>query len=622
MTVFSRDILPRGTTYPEMPSSLLSFGQSGKAQIRSTQQVGRRWVETYPVMKMSDPTTRKFLAQIQNLYRNRVIFDTDCRATRVLLGTGAGTPVVNGVSQVGANIITNGWTASQLVLKQGDVVQFGTISLVYDVTGDVTADGSGNATIPINPPIYAGGSPVNGVAVVINSPAGTVHYRVFIERVVVPSAGPDEYMAGLQLHFCEAPASSTPGGALPPSALFKYTAGDALTGWTTSRAGAAMYRQTNAGAGTLASASSGVMRDSHYETPAVSTQRTWLLEGQSTNLLQQSESLGTSPSNVNGATVTNNSTTAPDGNVTAAKVAGDGTNGPHNVYQDCAGITASTTYTFSFYVKPGSLSWVRAQYYGHDAVAHKTYFNASTGAFGTIDGSTTARVEAAANGFYRVMLTLGSGAGATTPQLTVGLASADGTDSFLAQTTDYVYAWGLMAELGSTASSYTKTTTAVVTRVADSAQITYTATPQNQTVYAKFIERGTRQMLGEVVYLGSAANSSGARLYLGSDGSNYRFSHHNGTAQVTSTLATAPAFGDSVELRGVLYADGSVQCFISINGAAEVSATASAANTLAGSWVSGLIWLNSGGSGNTGQAAFLAAKIGTGTQTLAQMRAL
>lgn len=84
------------------------------------------------------------------------------------VGAQGGTPLVNGSSQIGSSVITNGWTASAQVLNAGDVVTFAGCFAVNYVTGtaltnlqqfvvtaNVTADGSGNATIPISTGIGA-----------------------------------------------------------------------------------------------------------------------------------------------------------------------------------------------------------------------------------------------------------------------------------------------------------------------------------------------------------------------------------------------------------------------------------------------------------------------------------
>jgi hypothetical protein len=93
--------------------------------------------------------------------------DQNCR--NQVVGTQGGTPVVNGAGQTGNSLITNGWTASAAVLNAGDVISIGTTTAgslavnpqnrqstgalrQFVVTANVTADGSGNATIPISGP--------------------------------------------------------------------------------------------------------------------------------------------------------------------------------------------------------------------------------------------------------------------------------------------------------------------------------------------------------------------------------------------------------------------------------------------------------------------------------------
>jgi hypothetical protein len=87
------------------------------------------------------------------------------------VGPLGGTPLVNGASQSGASLITDGWTAAAASrLKKGDIF---TIANVYaanpwtrkstgslrqfTVTADVSSDGSGNATLAISPAIVTSG---------------------------------------------------------------------------------------------------------------------------------------------------------------------------------------------------------------------------------------------------------------------------------------------------------------------------------------------------------------------------------------------------------------------------------------------------------------------------------
>lgn len=65
-------------------------------------------------------------------------------------GTATGTPLVNGGSQTGNSLITDGWTSSVTgILKAGDYIQIG--QRLYKNLKDVNSDGSGNATLDIYP---------------------------------------------------------------------------------------------------------------------------------------------------------------------------------------------------------------------------------------------------------------------------------------------------------------------------------------------------------------------------------------------------------------------------------------------------------------------------------------
>lgn len=108
-------------------------------------------------------------------------------------GVNSGTPLSNGATQSGASIITDGWTASTTgILKKNDLITFagvygvnpvppnnviGTGSdnlMTFRVTADVNSDGSGNATIPIDPPLTTTGVYATGSTTIANNSAITV----------------------------------------------------------------------------------------------------------------------------------------------------------------------------------------------------------------------------------------------------------------------------------------------------------------------------------------------------------------------------------------------------------------------------------------------------------------
>lgn len=205
MATFPRTVIPRASTWPSVPGPLISAGQSGKLQLRSTLQVGREWSESYGPYKSTDTTYRAWLAQILSYWQAGTVLDVDHRSMRDLLGAGGGTPLVQGGSQTGGSIVTDGWSNSTTVLRAGDAIKFAGLNLVYDVLANVTSTASGTATVTIAPNIVTGNSPADNAAITTNAVAGSVLFRAFLVSVRPSSAGPDGYHEGLELVFREAP---------------------------------------------------------------------------------------------------------------------------------------------------------------------------------------------------------------------------------------------------------------------------------------------------------------------------------------------------------------------------------------------------------------------------------
>jgi P22 coat protein - gene protein 5 len=110
-------------------------------------------------------------------------------------GTKAGTPLVNGATQTGASLVTDGWTASTAALKQGDIFTIAGVFRVHPetkqstgilqsfvATANATADGSGNLTIPISPAIVTSGaaqnvsgSPADNASISVSGTGGTAY---------------------------------------------------------------------------------------------------------------------------------------------------------------------------------------------------------------------------------------------------------------------------------------------------------------------------------------------------------------------------------------------------------------------------------------------------------------
>lgn len=111
------------------------------------------------------------------------------------VGPLGGTPLVNGASQTGSSLITDGWTAAAASrLKKGDVFTIANVYAVnpqsrqstgqlrqFVVTADVSSDGSGNLTAAISPAIVTSGAfqnvnagPADNAAITVLGAASTV----------------------------------------------------------------------------------------------------------------------------------------------------------------------------------------------------------------------------------------------------------------------------------------------------------------------------------------------------------------------------------------------------------------------------------------------------------------
>lgn len=203
MPAFPRTVLPAFVAPAAFPGPLVSRGETGKLQVRAFTNMGRTWSETWPNLDSTDAAVRAFLATVQWLWRSGTIFTIDHRMHLTPSGVATGTPLVAGASQTGEYLVTDGWTPSITgILKAGDILSLAGLNAVRDVVEDASSNGSGQATLRLNPPIWAGASPADNAALTVTG----VTFRAFFDRAPeLPEAGPDRYLAGFSLGFAEVP---------------------------------------------------------------------------------------------------------------------------------------------------------------------------------------------------------------------------------------------------------------------------------------------------------------------------------------------------------------------------------------------------------------------------------
>ena len=170
---------PNSLQIRSVTSTLVSHAQSMARQARS--RGAQRWAFRLgyaPMTRAQWAPLFAFLVKQRGQYETfQFVLPVPLKTP---LGAATGTPVVNNQSgspeelQTGSrNVATSGWTAGITgIVKAADFLLFAGHSKVYMATADANSDGSGLATIAIEPALLAG--PAHGAAITISSPAFTV----------------------------------------------------------------------------------------------------------------------------------------------------------------------------------------------------------------------------------------------------------------------------------------------------------------------------------------------------------------------------------------------------------------------------------------------------------------
>lgn len=251
---------------------------------------------------------------------------------------------------------------------------------------------------------------------------------------------------------------------------------------------------------TRSSTATFVNRNGIIETAAVNTPRFdhdpitgeslgLLIEESRTNLLTYSEGYNTGGWSLNNSTMSSNATTSPDGATNGFLLTENTASSGHFFNQTGITLTASTTYTFSAFVKRNGRDVVLQINNGNNPLSVSLFtWNLSNGTYvGSSDvvgiaGLTnkTGTITAYPNGWYRITATFISGT-STTGGSTFYIEATDNasvpapsTPSYTGNGTSGFYVWGAQVEQGTFVTSYIPTTTSSVTRSSDLATMSGT----------------------------------------------------------------------------------------------------------------------------------------------------
>jgi hypothetical protein len=268
-----------------------------------------------------------------------------------------------------------------------------------------------------------------------------------------------------------------------------------------------------------------------------------LVEPQRTNTLLQSENLATSWTSFR-SVITTNVATSPAGNSTADKIAQQtGIVDAGGVFQTII-LGIGTTYTYSYYAKAGGYNWTFARVI--DGVNnYYVWFNLATGVVGTIVGSATGKIENAGNGWYRCSVTFNSaGLG---NQVVTYVANTDNSDQVPSpDSVKGIFVWGQQLEAGSYATSYIPTTSASVTRNADTSTTSLSSSIINASEGVLFLDYQPLNIIDaypvdfQLQYNGDNT-VNGVTIY--HDGDNPAISVRSGGNDIFSAILTATTAG-------------------------------------------------------------------------------
>ncbi len=161
----------------------------------------------------------------------------------------------------------------------------------------------------------------------------------------------------------------------------------------------------------------------------------------SENLLTHSNDIS-SAYGKNGLTETGGQT-APDGGTDAYKLTEDSATGFHRIYY-ASPVLSSGSLTVSCYVKYIGRQWVYIRLRDSGAAYRHVWFDVQNGTKGTEETNMTGTISASGGGYYKLTATVSS-VHATSADVRIGGANADGNTQYAGSGSDAFAVWGIQA---------------------------------------------------------------------------------------------------------------------------------------------------------------------------------
>ena len=235
-------------------------------------------------------------------------------------------------------------------------------------------------------------------------------------------------------------------------------------------------------AATLKSVASSGQPRFEYEPTGDREARGLLIESSSSNLVTRSEEFNSWTTG--NASIQSNAAVAPDGTLSADTLTEAAETSPttnsHYVYSANITPAASTSYTFSVYLKAAGRNNALL-YTNIGGVSVNSIFNLSNGTVTYTGGSVTNAISPAGNGYYRCSITWTTNSTAA-GNVRVYTCSDDTTFDYTGNGYGSVICWGAQVEASKFSSSYISTNSSASSRTQDSlnvatADIGYTGGP-------------------------------------------------------------------------------------------------------------------------------------------------